>query len=191
VPDKRIFVAIHYQPTADFLQFYGLIKNEFGTSGIKWTDPHNFHLTLHFLGDTPDDRIRTLIPGLQTLASQTDRFTLIPGRPGFFGSAAQPRVLWLEMNDPAGKATELANAIKKLTLGWTEDEGKPFVAHLTLARPKYFQNPDLLKKRFAEWAGLKLSPVEIKQFHLVWSTLTPSGPVYRNLRSFALNATGS
>lgn len=186
MPDKRIFVAIHYQPTADFLELLGLMKKKLGTEGIKWTEPHNFHLTLRFLGDTPDDRIRALVPALQAIASQTDRFTLIPGRPGFFGPAAQPRVLWFGMEDPDKKATALADAINELTEGWTEERSKPFVPHLTLARPKYIRDANLLKQQFAQWAGIKLSPVFVTHFYLVWSTLTPSGPVYRNLESFAL-----
>src|SRR5580765_53174 len=52
---------------------------------VSWTKLDNFHITLKFIGDVPDDRVPLLITSLRTLTipSMTlavDRFLVLPGQ---------------------------------------------------------------------------------------------------------------
>ena len=186
MPDKRVFIALHYTPSPEFIQFFTQMKKEMGTTGIKWTELHNLHLTLQFLGDTPEEGIRELSQELETIARNCHGFLFTPGKPGYFGAASSPRVIWMSLEEPSGRLALLANTVRDKTRSWTAGDDKPFLPHLTLARPKITMEASHIKKYMAEWAKIALPPVSVTQFHLIWSTLTPRGPVYKNLRSFDL-----
>ncbi len=62
------------------------------------------------------------------------------------------------------------------------------MSHLTIGRVRHVRD----RRAFlAEIEALDIPPVEFTagEFHLVQSTLTPDGPLYQNLHTFAL--TGS
>ena len=55
---RRIFIAIKIEPENNFLRIYSSLKALSGTEKINWVDPANIHLTLAFLGDTEEERIK-------------------------------------------------------------------------------------------------------------------------------------
>ena len=55
---KRIFIALKVVPGDVLLRMLSSLKSLLGNEKIKWVDPENIHLTLAFLGDTEDERIK-------------------------------------------------------------------------------------------------------------------------------------
>jgi 2'-5' RNA ligase len=188
MPQKRIFIAIHYHPTPDFLSWFRDLKRMTGHESVKWTDEHNFHVTLKFIGDTPDPLIPPLIVELQRIAPNFSPFELTPKGLGYFGPAHSPRVFWTALDDPSQTLASLAQAVDEVCQKQlkTERESQPFTAHLTLGRPKklspHFQAKDWVKK----FENVTFQSIKVNDFLLIWSTLTPAGPIYKTLRNFPL-----
>lgn len=103
----------------------------------KWTHPADLHVTLHFLGDTPEDRVDAVAKALEDTAANTEPMDLRLTEPGTFGPPAAPRILWLGLTEPSrqGGLTRLhAELAPKLAAAGCRLEDRPFRAHLTLAR---------------------------------------------------------
>lgn len=188
MPEKRIFIAIHYHPTPDFIHWYSDLKRMASQEEVKWTAEHNFHVTLKFIGDTPDHLISHLAGCLKDIALKFSSFDLIPHGFGYFGPAHSPRVFWIALDDPSRTLASLASAVDEVCQAQlqTERESQPFKAHLTLGRPKklspHFQAKDWVEK----FKNDTFQSIKVNEFLLIWSALTPSGPIYKVLQKFPL-----
>ena len=151
-------------------------------SRITWTRTGNWHLTLKFLGQTPESGLDALKVALSSVAFEP--FLLQAGQAGFFPNDKKPRVIWTGLIQGADQSRELAARIEDAVepLGFAREQ-RPFRAHLTLGRVKDGARDDWRKvletARAAEWP-----PVEIREFVLYRSELTPQGPRYTRVASF-------
>lgn len=98
-----------------------------------WTHPEDFHITLKFLGDSTDDKVRELVTRLKS-GSWPSAFKLQVGPAGSFGDNQQPRVWHAEVT-PVDALIEMKEATETIaaTLGWKR-EGRPFHPHVTIAK---------------------------------------------------------
>jgi len=103
----------------------------------KWTHPDDLHVTLHFIGETPPQRLGAIRRVLEETAAQFAPLTLAFAEPGVFGPPDAPRILWLGLREPEapGSLKRLHDALRPglVAAGCRLDE-KPFRAHMTLAR---------------------------------------------------------
>ncbi len=101
----------------------------------RWVGPDAFHLTIRFLGATPADRVAGAAEAVVEAARGSREFEIALHGSGAFPRPAEPRTLWLGVSaggaDLAALAVRLDGALA--TRGWVS-EGRPFRAHLTLAR---------------------------------------------------------
>ncbi len=104
-------------------------------AGVRWVRPEGLHLTLRFLGQTRVDRLPALREVIGEVASRHAPFDLEVSGGGAFPTLRRPRVLWLGVRRGAELLTALAADLdgQLAPLGW-EPEGRPYSAHLTLAR---------------------------------------------------------
>lgn len=95
----------------------------------------SLHLTLRFLGPTPPERIDGLVRAIDIVADGQRRSEVVLGGGGAFPSRARPRVLWLGISAGGEQLERMAHAVsvELVRLGWPP-EGRPFRAHLTVAR---------------------------------------------------------
>lgn len=102
---------------------------------LRWAVTDQLHLTLRFLGATPEGRVPDVVAAVEAAAQAAAPFTVRLAGAGAFPSAARPRVVWLGITAGAPELAELAGALGRelVARGWPEDE-RPFRAHLTLAR---------------------------------------------------------
>ena len=156
-------------------------------SRVSWVKPGNWHLTLKFLGDMPEPRVRQAAEALAGIAWKA--FTLRAGKGGYFPSPKRPRVLWTGLGQGGDESAGLARAIDQALepLG-IEPERRPFQAHLTLCRVKQDRKgeagPD-------DWAGIlervdatQWPAVQIEEFVLYQSILSGKGPTYSRIQSY-------
>jgi 2'-5' RNA ligase len=153
---------------------------------LRWVRPEAWHLTLQFLGDWPETRVRLLQHALEA-AGDGPVFTLTPGPVGGFPDLGSPRVLFLHMEDD-GQAGALASRVREIVnRTWADgpQDNRAFRSHLTLARIRDRLSGSASRSlRAMELKALPAMPVE--GFTLLASELSPRGPRYRELANFPL-----
>jgi 2'-5' RNA ligase len=93
------------------------------------------HLTLRFLGPTPDDRIEAALVAVRSAAALAWPFDVTIGGAGTFPNETRPRALWLGLRAGGAELADLAATVDRaLVAGGWPAETRPFRAHLTLAR---------------------------------------------------------
>lgn len=183
---KRLFVAVEVQISESFQALLINLKQTLCLDKVVWVDDKLHHLTLRFLGQTPEPFIPPLKQALAKLTADNDAFSMEMNRLGVFGSKHSPQVIWLGFQDfEPFRQLFLQLEPQLLAIGFEPNYGN-FVPHLTLGRIKQIQN----KKRFWELVTA-LQPKESQTVYvdsllLIQSRLTPQGPIYRVLERYPL-----
>ena len=168
----RLFIEIDFNNLQDyFVELQELLPKNARLSYTK-----TFHLTLKFLGEVPPDKVEGIIEVLRKIKFQ--QFTVFLDSICLFPSENYTRVVWVGLK-PENKVLELQKSINESLKGLFKKE-KDFKAHITLARVKHIDD----KKSFIDQLkNIKVEnkKVEIKNFKLIKSTLTPKGAIYEDL----------
>jgi 2'-5' RNA ligase len=102
-------------------------------SSFRWSDPEGWHVTLAFLGATPPDAVPRVAEAMRSAAAGIGPFRVGTGGLGAFPSPRRARVVWYRILDPEGQLEAVARAVRReLAI----EDGRPFRAHLTLARAR-------------------------------------------------------
>lgn len=183
---KRIFIAVKVEAEPALLRMFSSIKSLLGTENIKWVDPGNIHLTLAFLGDTEETRIKTLISMLNYKCPGFKEFEFVLAGAGVFKSFADPRVIWagIRSSDRLSELNGMVVAGLKET-GFSIEE-RPFRPHLTLGRVKSVKNKENLKSVLEKYKESEFQKVQVNEVTLFESILQQTGPVYKPLGKFSL-----
>lgn len=143
---------------------------------LTFVDPALIHITVKFLGEVDE---KTIIQVQDALKEIT--FTPFPVTAGdvTVNNPKRPHTAWCTIDD-SGKGEILLGHIEAVLspLGFAREERK-FTPHATVARvkspdPTLFSSLDQLKGR--SYGSCTVSGMKLKK-----STLTPRGPVYKDL----------
>lgn len=106
-----------------------------GAERVRWVRTESLHLTLRFLGSTVPERVDAIRRAVDLVAAGERRADVVLGGGGAFPSPARPRVLWLGIVAGGERLEQMAHAlsVELERVGWPP-EGRPFRAHLTVAR---------------------------------------------------------
>lgn len=183
---KRLFVAIKLQPDENFLSKYYFLRNSLKSSIIKWVEPDIMHLTLKFLGETPNNRIKSIKQILYIFSKNQKSMEIEFDQVGIFGSSYNPRVIWFGISDNEA----IKQMGEKLLLsfhenGFTSDR-QNFVPHLTIGRIKKIDNKKFFQQTINKVKDSKIQTFKIDEIILYQSILRPSGPEYIKLAGFKL-----
>jgi len=184
---KRLFIAVDIELLENFKMLTQQLKSELRNDEIVWVKSGLQHLTLRFLGETPDAKIEPIAQALATIKNSTSSFELQLDKMGVFGSKYAPATLWYGFSEFSLFKNMFENLEKELVrIGFLENYGN-FVPHITVGRIKKIDH----KKRFWETVE-KLQPqfsqtVPVSQLKLIQSKLNKDGPIYRTLLEFELN----
>lgn len=141
IPGRRLFVAAALPD--DAAEAVRSIVDEVraeplpeGARDVRWVRLDGLHLTLRFLGPTPDERVDPTADAVRRVAlAASGPLQIELGGAGTFPPRGRPRALWIGIATGAealaGLAAELDTALANA--GW-ERGARPFRAHLTLAR---------------------------------------------------------
>jgi len=104
-------------------------------AAARWVKPEGMHLTLKFLGDTPESQVEAVKQGMGRAAEGIPPIALRAEGLGCFPDANRPRNLWVGVKGDLDTLRSLHRAIEQEMepLGF-EPEGRRFDPHLTLAR---------------------------------------------------------
>ena len=186
---KRLFLAIPIK-TADngFVPLIDGLKRQLAhEKRINWVRPLNIHLTLKFIGDTPNEDIPKIIEAVEEMLKNHKSFTMDFIRTGIFGSRYAPRVLWMGMNETPQELYNLEEdtltAFDKL--GYLRDR-QNFVPHITLGRIKELCEKQYFQKIVSSIEQKSYIKQEVNEIILFQSILRPEGATYKELKKFQL-----
>ena len=156
-------------------------------SGVRWVEPRQVHLTLHFFGAVPLKEIEQIHLFSKKIASLFSPLMLSLDRIGGFPSLERPNIVWLGVEEPTGRLLSFQKALQGevRTLGF-KAEGRPFLPHATIGRVKWKSKdlkPFLTKVPF-EWPTLEKTA---DHFVLYQSHLLPEGVRYEILETYPLS----
>lgn len=130
-----MFVALYPPPAtleglADFLA-----PRQAAGSGLRWTVPEQWHLTLAFLPAVADRHLDDLAERLARAAARRTPFGVRLAGAGAFPDAARAKVLFTRVETDGPELDRLAVGVRAAAnRAGAAAEGGPFRAHLTLAR---------------------------------------------------------
>lgn len=149
----------------------------------KWTRPENLHVTLKFLGEIQEVRLKQFTETLRAVRADLPIAMMFRGL-GFFPDEKRPRVLWAGIEAPASLPA-LAESLEEafVRMGLPREE-KAFTPHLTLARSKTGKPSPKLREAFSKCAERDFGAGKASAFHLIESRLKSTGAEYTTLQSF-------
>ncbi len=147
--------------------------------GVKWVEEENLHITLKFIGEIKEEKIKEIEKILDEIQNKFKSFEVSLGELGGFPGFKNPRVLWIGVSPPE-KIEEIFNFIEdraeKVNI---EREERKFHPHITVARIKERKGISFEKKKFDD----KFKANKIVLFK---SDLRPEGPIYTKIKEVKL-----
>lgn len=178
---KRIFVAIKIDANPELSGFISSIKTLLCNENIKWINNANIHLTLAFLGDTKEKRIKILDNLLDGICSGFPEFEFTLAGAGVFRNFKDPKVIWIGIRS-AEKLNELNKLITEgLKKNGFETGDRQFKPHITMGRVRSSKEIANLKEIIGKFSEIDFQTVRVKELFLYESILMHPEPLYKPL----------
>jgi RNA 2',3'-cyclic 3'-phosphodiesterase len=135
--EQRLFVAVPLPPeaVADCSALIDGVRS--GPLGRvpRWVHVPNLHLTVRFLGATPDPQVEAVAAAVDAALAGMPAFDVELAGAGAFPNGHKPRTLWLGIRRGADELGAMARALDGALapLGWPPEE-RAYRPHLTVAR---------------------------------------------------------
>jgi len=153
---------------------------------VKWVRVDNMHLTLKFLGKTPQKVLPEIQEYLFNVVLSYNPFYIRIYTTGVFPNRKYPRVIWIGVED-SDMLKRLHEDIENtmVSLGFKKEQ-RPFKPHLTLGRVRsregivhLVHDLDMLKDK-------DFGNIHVKKIKLMKSDLKPQGAIYSCLYDIPL-----
>lgn len=186
---SRLFIAIRLSPDKQFLEaFQKLQQTSNKLDKLNWIKPENLHITLKFLGETPNKKIPLIESTTQKAIRDIPPFCISLDKMGLFGSRYQPRVLWLGSEKQHPLMQQLHTNIEQTMseIGFKPTFGN-IVTHLTLARIHKIEDKKYFLQHIEKYKHLFKQEVSVEEITLFQSILSNKHtPVYHPVKIFKL-----
>lgn len=189
VASRRLFCAIHL--TDDVRRRLEAVQEALGdhAEAVRRVAPQNLHLTLHFLGDTEEERIDAVVEAMQRALAAASPFEAVARDGGCFPSARKPRVFWAGVENADGRLGRLHDALgRELVALGLDIDVRRFSPHITLGYARKRADRQALTEAVAvlaaaarEQLGPRGTPFPAASVSLVESVLGRSGPTYTDI----------
>ena len=183
---KRIFIALKVEAGDTLIRSISSLRSLLMNERINWVDPANIHLTLAFLGDMEDERIKAVDIAVREKCRRFGSFSFRIAGTGLFRNFRDPRVIWAGIEECEQIISLNRQILKGLNDAGIEIKEQPFRPHITLGRIKYLKDIKLLESALDPYRYIDFQEVFISEVILFESILKPSGPLYRSLGKFSL-----
>lgn len=155
-----------------------------GIPDARWTARDNFHVTLTFIGEVPEETVEDVDEALASVYAPA--FDLQISGMGSFSQGSDPKVIWFGLAPNLallGLKNKIDTALDRYGLPY---EKRKYVPHVTLAR--FRQLPDAQKTVDFMQAheGIETAPFAVDEFILYSSSSGKNGPVYEPLEYYPL-----
>ena len=157
---------------------------------IRWVSYGGLHITLKFLGEVPRANIAIVEEAMKAAAENKNTFELSLSGTGVFPNERRPGVFWIGVKDSERSLVDLAKSvIKECSNRGFPDENRPFSPHITIGRAREKAGTADLTKIAGHLrsVNLRIEFQIIDHISLIWSQLTPKGPIYTTLSMASLD----
>ena len=184
----RAFISVSIP--REIVNIKKMLQSTIDTRGteIKWVRDGNMHLSLKFIGHTPEESVDDLNKTLKSVTKEFSPISLSIIGPGCFPTQEPVRTLWVRIAGEIDKLDDLVNAINgNLTQLRIPIQERKIIPHITLARIKYPQKhtPDVTQFLNTTFTEL---PMKISRINLMSSQLFSKGAVYTILGTHFLGS---
>lgn len=164
----RTFVSIPVPDTPEM----DSLRRELRVAGIRPSPPEQTHITLRFIGDVQESKVKRITACAERASQGITPFDLRVSGIGAFPNQNRPSVVWLGA-EPAGTlrtlADRLADELRTEGIGFDE---KPFRAHVTVARSR---DGDVPRRIFDSHRETLFSESRVDEVLVMRSDLGPGG----------------
>ena len=181
MPGRRLFVAVPLpaSATAAITEVVDDVRSQplpDGAHDVRWVRLDGLHLTLRFLGPTRPEQEAATIAAIERAAAASAPIQASLGDAGTFPPNGRPRTLWVGIVHGAEAIAALATRVEREleAAGWPPD-GRPFRAHLTLARSDGVAVGPLVADRLVAAMGDRRIALPIDRLGL-FESVTGDGP---------------
>lgn len=183
---KRLFIAIKIDPTEELFRRINFLKRNLEEENINWIREDHLHITLRFLGNTPERKIAGLVSSVEKSLSQFEPFELSLEGLSFFGSRYSPKVIWAGV-EPKQNLENIFNEINKAiaVFGFKVDR-QNFVPHLSIARIRKLKEKAFFHQVIEKADLSQIQKQQINTIILYESILHPRGAEYKIVKKFQL-----
>jgi RNA 2',3'-cyclic 3'-phosphodiesterase len=181
-PARRLFLAAELPRSVTQVVGDAIAPWRDAFPDARWVSPQNWHVTLKFLGRTPEGVVGWVQESVAGMVGAHAPVTASVRSLGAFPSPERARVLWAGIDDPANG---LAALVADLEAGLAEEfraEMRRFHPHLTVARS---EPPLRLPASYAD-TPLVSDAFVIDRVVLFESHVRGRSPKYESLRAFEL-----
>jgi len=183
---KRLFVAVKLTPDENFLKTYVALRHALQLEKISWVQPENFHLTLKFLGKTPEEKLPAIRTALQQATEQTEAFSMKMTGTGIFGSSYKPRVIWFGVDNDTAIYQLGETVLNNLDKADFPRDRQNFVPHLTIGRINKIEHKKMFQEAIAAHRYDFLQEFPVDKIILYESLMKHTGVVYQVVMDFSL-----
>ena len=180
----RTFLSIPVPPEVRTKKnmLYSTLENS--PAQINWVANKNLHLTIKFIGFTPESSFNSIIETLKNITENLKPFTLKIKNTGCFPVKERPRVLWMGVEGNTSPLVLMISNIEKEMerLGFSKNKND-FFPHITLARVNY---PQKYTPNIDKFLNSSYDPIDfwLDRMQFFSSELLPSGSIHTLLQSF-------
>lgn len=177
---SRLFVSVDLPPELEpklrDLQSY--LRST--RADLGFTKPEQAHLTMKFLGDTPESHLKEVKEAVDEAAEVVDPFRVEVGGTGVFPSRDYVSVVWVGVREGVDKLTRLHDALENETVGrgLADEAEHDYVPHITLARMNSGRGRSEVLGFVDEHGDVSLGGFDVSRLRLKSSVLRDDGSVH-------------
>jgi 2'-5' RNA ligase len=145
-------------------------------AGVRFVAEENLHITLHFLGDVPEEKLQEVISSGKGISHTAPSFCLRFNSLQTIFKERKPVMIWAQFED----SPAFENLCLELRKSFPTDEKRKPLPHLTIARIKQ------LKKLPFDLPSLNTFSFETDHLELWESHLDLDGAQYKMIESWNL-----
>ncbi len=172
----RVFIGIPLQQELreEIGAFEGVLKQ---AEGIKAVKPDNLHVTLKFIGNTPERKLDRIKEIMDKSCAGIKPFVIKPSGISAFPSPDKASVVWLDCGEGAAPITAIFKILEKELRSMAyPGEKQEYIPHITVARSR--KTADITKIQ----GKIKINGTSQAGCVVLYkSDLNPGGPEYSEL----------
>ncbi len=176
----RLFVSVDLPPPLE-PKVRDIQSHLRGTrADLSFTKPEQAHLTMKFVGNTPEEHLGEVSDAVDEAAAAVEPFEVELGGTGVFPSRDYVSVVWVGVRKGVEGLTRLHEELERRTVsrGLADEAEHDYVPHVTLARMQSGRGKSEVLKFVDELEDVTLGSFEASRLRLKSSVLRDSGSVH-------------